>query len=254
MRVNAVKERLLAGEVVYGYALGLGSAVAAEGLSRTGVDFLLIDMQHGSWGNTEAAAALMAMTAGTVPMARPASNDYTMIGKLLDEGAMGIVVPMVDTPEQARAAADACRFPPAGTRSHGYGGALRLSDDDGPAYVRGMNDQLFLAVQLESALAVDNAEAILATPGVDGCWVGPGDLALSLGLDPPTAWDEPVFQEALQRVLAACEATGTVPGYAAFTPGMAERARALGFRYLTAGWDLGFLLESAVEGVRRLRG
>ena len=254
MRVNMVKERLLAGEVVYGYALGLGSAVAAEGLSRSGVDFMLIDMQHGSWDMSEAAAALMAMTAGTVPMARPAFNDYTMIGKLLDEGAMGIVVPMVDTPEQAKAAADACLFPPAGKRSHGYSGALRLSDDDPVAYVREMNDQLFLAVQLESAEAVDQAEAILATPGVDGCWVGPADLAMSLGLTPATAWEEPAFQGALQRVLAACEATGTIPGYAAFTPGMAEKARALGFRYLTGGWDMGFMLEGAADGVRRLGG
>ena len=254
MRVNAVKEGLLAGEVVYGYALGLGSAVAAEGLSRTGVDFLLIDMQHGSWDMSQAAAALMAMTAGTVPMARPAFNDYTMIGKLLDEGAMGIVVPMVDTPAQAKAAADACRFPPAGNRSHGYSGALRLSDDDPAAYIRGMNDQLFLAVQLESAAAVDDAEAILATPGVDGCWVGPADLSLSLGLTPATAWEEPAVLEALRRVLAACEATGPIPGYAAFTPGMAEQARALGFRFLTAGWDIGFMLEGASDGVRRLRG
>ena len=253
MRVNAVKERLLAGEVVYGYALGLGSAIAAEGLSRTGVDFLLIDMQHGSWDMSQVGAALMAMTAGTVPMARPAFNDYTRIGKLLDEGAMGIVVPMVDTPGQAKAAADACLFPPEGTRSHGYSGALRLADDDPVAYVREMNDQLFLAVQFESVTSIDNAEAILATPGVDGCWVGPADLAMSLGLAPSTAWEQPAFQEALQRVLAACEATGTVPGYAAFTPSMAEKARALGFRFLTAGWDIGFMVEGAVEGVRRLR-
>ena len=254
MRVNDVKARLLAGEVVYGYVLNLGSAVAAESMSRTGIDFLMLDLQHGSWDLAETAQALMAMSAATIPMARPAANDYTMIGKLLDEGAMGIVVPMVDTPEQAKAAADACLFPPAGNRSHGYGGALRLSGDDGPAYVGGMNDQLFLAVQLESALAVDNAEAILAPPGVDGCWVGPADLAMSLGLTPSTAWDESEFQAALQRVLAACDATGTVPGYAAFDPARAEQARALGFRYLTAGWDLGFLLEGAVAGVRRLRG
>ena len=110
--------------------------------------------------------ALMAIAAGgagaAVPMARVARNDYTLIGRLLDEGAMGIVVPMVDTPEEAQAAAEACRFPPSGTRSWGWGRAGRSGDD----YADWINEQVFVAVQIESAEAVRNAEAIMATPAL----------------------------------------------------------------------------------------
>ena len=105
MQVNAAKQKMLAGRPAYGYSLGLGSALAAELLARCGIDFLLLETQHGSWGHDSAFAALMGMAGGTAaPMARVAKNEYFLIGKLLDQGAMGIVVPMVDTPEQARAA------------------------------------------------------------------------------------------------------------------------------------------------------
>jgi 4-hydroxy-2-oxoheptanedioate aldolase len=182
---NSAKAKMAAGQPAFGYALELGSPIAAELMATTGVDFIMIDTQHGSFGPDSTISALMAITAGgaATPMARVAFNDYTRIGRLLDEGALGIVVPMVHTAEAARAAADACRFPPLGTRSWGWGRAGRSGDDYGDA----VNAQIFVAVQIESAEAAANAEAILATPGVDGCWIGPGDLALSLGLHPRDA-------------------------------------------------------------------
>lgn len=250
MRANTAKQAMHDGGCVYGYAMALGSPVAAELMSVTGIDFLLFDMQHGSFGSESLALSLMATGAGTaIPMARPARNDYTLIAKLLDEGAMGIVVPMVDTPEQARAAADACRFPPTGARSHGWSGAGRLGED----YFDRIDDELFVAVQIESALAVANAEAIMSTPGIDGCWIGPADLALSLGLHPETAWHDPRFQAALTSVVEACHRAGKVPGFAAFTPEHAVRARELGFRFLTSGWDIGFLTGGARAGVAIVR-
>ena len=123
-KINTAKQMMLQGKPAFGYSLGLGSPAAAEILSTSGIDFLLLDRQHGSWGDESTIAALIAMSAGTaVPMARVARNDYTLIGRLLDEGMLGIVVPMVHTPEDAKAAADACRFPPIGTRSWGWGRA-----------------------------------------------------------------------------------------------------------------------------------
>src|SRR5687768_8612412 len=187
------------GEPAFGYALELGSPIAAELIATTGVDFVLADTQHGSFDPGGTLLSLMAIAAGgTVPMARVARNDYTLIGRLLDEGALGIVVPLVNTAADARQVADACRFPPRGSRSWGWGRAGAYGDD----YADWIDDQLFVAVQIESAQAVENAEAILATPGIDGCWVGPSDLALSLGLHPRDAGGDERHRRALERVVA----------------------------------------------------
>jgi len=247
---NSAKAKMAAGQPAFGYALELGSPIAAELMATTGVDFIMIDTQHGSFGPDSTISALMAISAGgaATPMARVAFNDYTRIGRLLDEGALGIVVPMVHTAEAARAAADACRFPPLGTRSWGWGRAGRSGDDYGDA----VNAQIFVAVQIESAEAAANAEAILATPGVDGCWIGPGDLALSLGLHPRDAQGDERHEQAIARVLDACRNTGKIPGFAAYTPDEARLRAAQGFLFLTAGSDVEILLTGARAGVDAL--
>src|SRR6188768_197250 len=148
---NTAKAKMLAGEPAFGWALGLGSALAAERMAATGIDFVMIDGQHGSWGTDAMIPAFMAIVAGgATPMARVPSNDYTRIGKLLDEGALGIIVPMVHTADDAKRAADACRFPPVGSRSWGWGRVGVYGDD----YPFAVNDEIFLAVQIESAEAV----------------------------------------------------------------------------------------------------
>jgi 4-hydroxy-2-oxoheptanedioate aldolase len=249
MKANTAKQKMLAGQPAFGYALGSGSPIVAEALAGCGIDFLLLDTQHGSGGPDAATAALLAMAGGdATPMARVARNEYTAIGRLLDEGALGIVVPLVHTAADARAAADACRFPPRGARSWGWGRAGRYGDD----YADAIDDEVFLAVQIESERAVENAEAILAVPGVDGCWIGPSDLALSLGLHPRDGARDERLARAIERVLDACRNTGTIPGYAAFTPDEARRRAEQGFRYVTAGSDLGFLLGGARAGLQTL--
>jgi 4-hydroxy-2-oxoheptanedioate aldolase len=249
--INRAKAKMAEGQPAFGYALELGSPIAAELLASTGIDFIMLDTQHGSFGPDSTISALMAVSAGgaATPMARVAHNDYTLIGRLLDEGALGIVVPMVHTPEEARVAAEACRFPPLGTRSWGWGRAGRSGDD----YADAVNAQVFVAVQIESAEAVANAEAILATPGVDGCWIGPSDLALSLGLHPRDAQGDERQEQAIARVLDACRNTGKIPGFASYTPEEACLRAAQGFLFLTAGSDLEILLAGARSGVEQRR-
>lgn len=251
MRANTAKEKLLRGEPAYGYALGLGSPIVAETLGRSGIDFLLLDTQHGSWGPDSTIAALLAMEGGTAtPMARVARNDYTLIGRLLDEGMLGIVVPFVNTVEDAIAAAAAVRFPPAGRRSWGWSRAGTMGED----YPGWIDEQIFLAVQIESAQAVGNAEAILAVPGVDGCWVGPGDLAFSLGIHPKDQRQHEGHARAIEQVITACRNTGKIPGFAASDPEDAVRRTKQGFRYITADSDMGFIAQGAAAGLKILRG
>ena len=247
MKINTAKQKMLQGKPAFGFGLGLGSPAAVEVLSTSGADFLLLDRQHGSWGDESTIAALIAMQAGTaVPMARVARNDYTLIGRLLDEGMLGIVVPMVHTAAEAKAAADACRFPPIGTRSWGYGRARAHGDD----YTTWIDEQLFLAVQIESIQAVENAEAILATPGVDGCWLGPSDLALSMGIHPSKMFEREEHARAVERVLQACRNTGKIPGFAGNSPQHGMDLAAQGFQFLTAGSDVGFLLGGAAAAIK----
>jgi 4-hydroxy-2-oxoheptanedioate aldolase len=251
VKTNGAKAKMLRGEPVFGYALALGSPAAAEALAQTGIDFIMIDNQHGSFGPDSTSVTLMAIAASTAaPIPRVARNDFTMIGRLLDEGAMGVVVPMVETAEQAKAAAGACRFPPVGDRSWGWGGARRYGDD----YTEWINDQVFVAVQIETATAVENAEAILATPGIDGCWIGPSDLSLSMGVHPRYKNEDERVQRAVDRVLDACRNTGKIPGYAGDSPGQAKALAARGFQFLTAGSDVGFMLTGARDGLKLLQG
>jgi 4-hydroxy-2-oxoheptanedioate aldolase len=251
MITNATKAKLLRGEPAYGLALGLGSPRAAEILTRSGADFVLLDTQHGSFGPDSTIETLAAISTGAAtPMARVARNDYTMIGRLLDEGCLGVVVPMVHTAADARAAADACRFPPRGTRSWGWGRASIYGDD----YPQTVDDQMLVMVQIESAEAVTNAEAILGTPGVDGCWVGPGDLSLSLGVQPADAWTDERVLRAFERVTEACRNTGAIPGFAGNGIEQTRRLVDLGFRYITVASDVGYVISGARATVAALAG
>ncbi|MCL4466110.1 MAG: aldolase/citrate lyase family protein [Chloroflexi bacterium] len=249
MRINTAKQTLLRREPAFGYWLGLGSPLAAEALSNCGIDFILLDTQHGSWGPDSTIVATAAMAAGSaVPMARVATNNYTLIGRLLDEGMLGIVVPMVNTTDDAKAAAAACRFPPTGARSWGWGRARAYGDD----YVEWIDEQVFLAVQIETVQAVENAEAIMSVPGVDGCWVGPGDLALSMGFSPREAAQREEHARALERVVQACRNTGKIPGFAGASPEDALRRAEQGFRFVTASGDMQFLMGGASACLKML--
>lgn len=249
MRKNTAKAKMLAGDPAYGYAVGMGSPRAVELLAYSGIDWVLIDTQHGSHGQRDISLALMATRhSPAIPMARVARNDYTLIGRLLDEGAMGIIAPMVDTAEDAQRVVDACLHPPRGQRSHGVGGAGLY----GPDYQDWISDELFVAVQIGSITAVENCEAIMSVEGINGCWAGPADLAASIGLDPRRAAESERHAEALQEVVRACKAAGKIPGIAAPNPEEAVMRAGQGFQFVTAGSDAGFMMSGANAGLKTL--
>jgi 4-hydroxy-2-oxoheptanedioate aldolase len=225
----------------------MGSPLIVEALAQSGIDYIQIDNQHGDWGPDSTIAALIAIEgSGATPIARVARNDYTLIGRLLDSGCMGIVVPMVHTAEDAQAAAKATRFPPDGDRSCGWGRVARIDD----SYWDWINEQVLLMVQIESITAVENAEAILSTPGVDGCWIGPSDLAWSMGIHPKNSGQDDRHAKAVERVLQACKNTGKIPGIACGSPEEAFRRSQQGFQFLNAGGDHTLILGAAKAGVK----
>jgi 4-hydroxy-2-oxoheptanedioate aldolase len=243
--INAMKQKLLAGQPALGIVLGMGSPTIAGTVARTGFDFVLVDCQHGDWDDARALAAFRTISLGNaVPVARVQQNDFYAIGRLLDRGALGIVVPMVNTADEARAAAFAMRYPPYGGRS--YAGSLAVHF--GVDHDTWADREVFLGVQIETAQAAEHAEEIMAVEGVDGCWIGPSDLARSLGVGAGTQ----THQDAVLNVLNACRKTGKIPGIYAPNVTVARSRLEQGFRFVTAADDGGLVADGAQEVLRQL--
>jgi 4-hydroxy-2-oxoheptanedioate aldolase len=242
MKTNTAKQRLLDGKPSVGAIAALGSPTACGMLARAGFDYVLVDNQHGGWGDDTSALAFREIAlGGCIPMARVAQNDFCAIGRLLDRGALGIIVPMVDSAEEAAAAAQASRYPPRGGRSWWP----LLAEFHGADYGERIDDELFLAVQLESLEAAERAEEILSVDGVDGCWIGPTDLARSMGVDPSTVTGKRRVEEVIQQVLETCVKVGKIPGIASMYD--FQQRIDQGFRFVTGGSDVLFLLTKAHE-------
>lgn len=248
MRVNTAKRRMLEGKPAMGAEVLLGSPLAAEIFSLLGFDFVQVDNQHGLWNQESTMSAFRSICLGSaVPMARVQQNDFYAIGSLLDRGALGIVVPMVETVEQAKAAAFAVRYPPRGGRSSG---AL-AARFHGSNYESWIDEEVFLAVQIESNLAVEHAEEIMAVDGIDGCWIGPADLAKSMGVDLSTKEGKKAHEAAILKVLDVCRKTKKIPGIWA-GGGTAQRRLEQGFLFLVVGGDHDFVINGAQETLREL--
>ncbi len=240
-QVNTAKRKMLQGESVVGVSCGMGSTLIAELLSHAGFDFILVDTQHGDWTDENVAHAFRYISLGSaIPMARVKWNDMGAISRLLDRGAMGIVVPMVNSADEARAAAFATRYPPRGGRSSGGNPAYFGAD-----YAKWINDEVFLAVQIETVQAVEHAVDILSADGIDGCWIGPSDLAKSMGVDLDTEAGMKAHRAMIMRVLDACRKAGKIPGIS----GDLDISFWLqnGFQFVTASYDGGLMLEGAKQ-------
>jgi 4-hydroxy-2-oxoheptanedioate aldolase len=241
LKLNKAKMRMMAGKPALGTVLGMGSPEVAGVLARSKFDFLLLDAQHGAWNLQTAGEALWNIgVAGHIGMVRVVKNDFFAIGSMLDRGALGVVVPMVETVEEARAAVDAARYAPQGRRSVG-GSSMRSWQSAGND---GINEEIFVAVQIETRLGLERAVEILAVDGVDGCWIGPSDLALSLEVEE----GHPVHEKAILQVLEACRQTGKIPGICG--PGRQSQWLEAGFLFVTVGSDGGCVSRGAASIVR----
>ena len=249
MAINKAKDRMLEGEPAFGAEVGLGSALSAELISPMGFDFILVDNQHGAWDDNGSMVAFRSIALGSAtPMARVRRNEFGAIGRLLDRGAMGIVVPMVNSVAEAEAAADAVRYPPIGGRSGGAFGTGFL----GEGYMRWANDEIFLAVQIETVAAAEVAEEIMSVEGIDGCWVGPGDLSMSMGVDlsDPAGWQ--AHDDLIVEVFEATKRAGKIPGIWTGSASEALRRAGQGGLFLTAGGDGPWIADGARRTLEEL--
>ncbi len=253
MRKNTVKERLKNGEPTFGTWLSLASVFAARFMARIGFDWLTVDLEH-SPTDWEAAAQMFGAIAdaGCVPLARVPRGDHDHIKRVLDAGAMGIVVPMVNTPEQARAAIAAAKYPPVGTRS--VGGSLHALNFDTTAaeYFRRANDEILVVLQTESPLGVENAGEIYALEGVDAIFVGPNDLRANMRTAVGQEPSPEQFEATLQRVLETGKKLGTPVGMHVQTPEEAVRRAEGGWQFLAIASELAFMLREARRVVQEL--
>ena len=252
MRANALKAMMKAGRTALVGWAGLGSAYAAEVLGHAGVDGVCVDLQHGQVFLDRAVEMLIALSATpAVPLARPSGNDFAEINKLLDAGAYGVIVPMIDTVEDARRVVDAVRYPPRGRRSYGPARGLLYG---GPDYAAHADDELLAFAMIETPQGLANLDAIAAVEGLDGLFVGPADLSLALGVPPAPRWRDEPLRGAIARVHAAARAHGKFAGIFCTTPGMGADMRAAGFDLVVPGNDAALLRDAAQAWCDTIRG
>src|SRR5436190_10239059 len=239
MRKNYVKEKLKRGEVSFGTWLSLGDLYATRVLARMGFDWLTLDIEHSAIDWSQAAMIFAAVSeAGCVPLARVPEGSHHYIKRVLDAGAWGIVVPMVDTVEQAKTAIAAAYYPPVGNRSVG-GGMHAMNFDTGAGeYYTAANDNILVVLQTESPRGVANAPEIYSLPGVDAIFIGPNDLRFQMRKSDgafPTAEEHEAM---VQRVIQAGKKVGCPTGIHAMSSESAlDRARQ-GMQFLAIGSDL----------------
>ena len=245
MRPNKIKQMWRDGRWVTMGWLSVSHGFTAEVMARQGFDALVVDMQHGLTDMSDVWPMLQAISqTDTVPVVRVPWNDPATIMKALDLGAYGIIVPLVNTAEDAAKAVAACRYPPVGMRSSGPVRALHYGGAD---YVAHANDEIVLMAMIETKEGLANLDAICATPGLDAVYIGPADLSFALGMAPRGDNPDPVHLATCDRIRDAAHKRGIKAcmhcASAAFAAGAVKR-----------GFDLVMLtsdLASMIAGVRR---
>jgi len=248
--------RLRAGETVFSGWCGLPYPIVAETIGRDGFTAVTLDSQHGLWDVSAILAGIAAVRqGGAAPVVRVPVGDFALVSRVLDFGAEGIIAPMINTAADAHAFAAAAKYPPIGERSWGPHRATTLAGlTDQSVYLREANDHVITLAMIETSTALAHLEAIVETPGIDGLFLGPSDLSIALSqgrnLDPLS---KGVDRE-LDRIVAAAQKTGKIPGAYCHSP---ERAVALakrGVRFLAVMSDLAMLRAGTAAAMKVLKG
>jgi 4-hydroxy-2-oxoheptanedioate aldolase len=248
-----LRRRIQSGETLFGAWASLGSPGSAELLGRSGLDWVVVDMEHGNTTESDLLAHLTAIElTGTAALVRPQSGERLRMGRALDLGAEGIVVPRLDTIDQVVEAVTFLRYPPTGQRGVALltrGARLGTVSHAG---VAALNEDIVGIIQIESPSALEAADAFAATDGVDVLFVGPADLSHSLGI--PGQFANPTYQDALRRVVAACSAHGKAPGILLYDHASFKPHLDLGFTFVGIGADVSFVNDGTKAALAAARG
>ena len=247
---NPLKQLLKEGKPALGGWITLEGALKTEVFAKGGFDWMTIDLQHGALTLESARPLITAIEAsGSSPLVRVPWNEPSIIMRALDAGAYGIIVPLVNSAEEAAAAVPAMKYPPEGIRSSG---PWRAGISGVQNYQSWINNELVLMVMIETKQAVENVDAILSVPGIDGVYVGPSDLSLAYGLSPAPDQTDKEWNAALDSILAACKKYNVVPGIAGNAK-VAVKRLSQGFRFLEVSRDTTVLERGAREDVELLK-
>jgi 4-hydroxy-2-oxoheptanedioate aldolase len=249
-------KRLRAGETVFSAWCGLPYPLVAETLARDGFPAVAIESQHGLWDVAGILAGVAAVRqGGAAPIVRVPLNDFALVSRALDFGAEGIIAPMINTPADARAFAAAAKFPPIGERSWGPHRAMTLGGvADMQTYLHEANDHIITLAMIETRTALQNFEAIMATPGIDGFFLGPSDLSIALS---DGKFVDPMSKEVdahLDTMIAGAQKANKIPGAYCHA---ADRAAALakrGMKFLAVMSDLAMLRAGAAAALKIVKG
>lgn len=253
MRINHTREKLARGETVYGCALQVyRSAEIPRAFAAAGFDYVFIDMEHGAFDLETVQDMIRASNdAGITPIVRVAELLYSLVARLLDAGAQGIILPRVEDKHVLAEALSWLRFPPRGKR--GYGVNPTMTGYEAHSFaeiIEHQNRNTLAVVQFESVTAVEKADELLAIPGLDVIMVGPADLSISLGI--PGELEHPLLISTVESLVEKCKRHGVVPGIQTRSVAMAKAWAERGMRFVGASAEHGLLLEKAKESVAAL--
>jgi 4-hydroxy-2-oxoheptanedioate aldolase len=249
---DLVRARWLAGEPALAAWLLLESPTSAELLGAAGFDAVVVDLQHGSATLDSLPHLARAIDATpAVPFVRTTANDPAELMRVLDLGIRGVICPMIGSREEADAFVKACRYPPAGGRSYG---PIRGASGTGRDHTGRANAEVILFAMIETVEGLANVQEIASTPGLDGLFVGPTDLALSVGLDRPGDLTDPALLVPIDTVLEAAVNADRYGAIHAPDPPRAGEMATRGFRFISCAVDTGLMQEGAEAALRTTRG
>jgi 4-hydroxy-2-oxoheptanedioate aldolase len=234
---NGLRAKWDQGQAAFGMWAGIDSSLTAELAADVGYDYVCVDLQHGmSDERTEVAMFQAIDGAGSTPLARLTWSEPWMIMRALDLGAAGVIVPLVGSGAEAQRAVQACKYPPHGNRSYG---PIRAQHLVGSAAPSDLAESVVCFAMIETRDGLDRLEEIASTPGLDGLYIGPADLALALGQTPGAGGE--ALEEAIAKICQTCEAHGLIAGMHCHDGHSAKAFAAQGFRLLTVGVDSSLL-------------
>lgn len=253
MRDNAVKRALRGGGVAFGtFVFEFATTGIARLAAGAGAEFVVFDLEHTGWSLETLRLLVATVPNALVPVVRVPATEYHFIARALDVGAMGVMVPMVETAEQARRIVQAAKYPPGGRRGAAFGVAHDdYAGGDIHATMASANAEGLLIAQIETAEGLRNVEEIAAVEGIDVLWVGHFDLTNSMGI--PARFDHPDFLRALRDVVAAAEARGKAAGMLCADVAGGRALREQGFRALAYGGDLWLYQQALRQGLQGLK-